>query len=134
MQLVINRQSCLEALVLALISSPHGPLVRERLCMHMHVFLGECPMPRACVCVCVGGGGIAAGLSPAAGVNGIYCYDTQKTRWWGVEGNTTHKSGGIAAVGNTLMLGGGFDPASTVFAPTDVVDVYDFQVMFPTSS
>ena len=31
-----------------------------------------------------------------------------------------------AAIGNTVLLGGGFDPASVVFAPNDVVDVFDF--------
>jgi len=66
------------------------------------------------------------GASPSR----LYCLDTTaedaSQQWSRFDCSAVHQGGSIVAVGNTVMVAGGFDPASPTYQPTDVVDVFDF--------
>jgi hypothetical protein len=60
--------------------------------------------------------------------DGLYCYHVIAERWARFNCSVPHKGGGIARVGaGTVLVGGGFDPASPDSAPNDIVDVFTFQ-------
>jgi len=55
----------------------------------------------------------------------LYCYNTASSKWARSNCSTEHAGGSIVAVGNKVMVGGGFDPKSATFMPTAVVDIFD---------
>lgn len=62
----------------------------------------------------------------AVGPKGLFCYDTAHAQWSKIAVPTAHAGGSIVALGNSVLIGGGFDPASGKTLATDVVDVITF--------
>ena len=55
----------------------------------------------------------------------VFCFNTQSHTWVPpLNCSARHKAGGIAAIGDTIFVAGGYDPLDPSNAPTDVVDVF----------
>jgi len=79
------------------------------------------------------GDGLACfyGLS-TSGWSALHCFDTSQNEWLEpFNCSAAHKAGGIAALGNTVYIAGGYDPSNNN-SITDVVDVFsDFPTRRP---
>ena len=90
-----------------------------------------------------GGGAIPATHMPNNGVaigdnyvcfyavkpNGLYCYNIKLQQWSQIECSAVHAGGSMVVLGNSVMIGGGFDPASKIVQATDLIDVITFTAM-----
>jgi len=89
-----------------------------------------------------GGGPIPASHMPQNGVSvgpyvcfyasvpaAVYCMHTRTLAWSMLNCTTEHQGGSMVAVGNTIMVGGGFDPTTGKTNSNDVVDLFTISAL-----
>lgn len=66
-----------------------------------------------------------AGAPTKTVASAVYCLNVVTERWSRLPCSSPHKGGGIATVGdNIVLVGGGFDPADKMTTANDIVDVF----------
>lgn len=89
----------------------------------------------------VGGGAIPASHIPqngavvgpyacfyAANPSAVYCHNTETAAWSMLNCTVEHQGGSIVAVGNSILVAGGFDGTTGKTNSNDVVDVFRLQL------
>lgn len=62
-------------------------------------------------------------------LSALYCYDSKGGSWAGpYECSAVHRGGALEVLGNSIFVAGGYDPDGQN-APTDVIDVFDFDTL-----
>lgn len=62
-------------------------------------------------------------------LSALYCYDSKGGSWGGpYECSAVHRGGALEVLGNSIFVAGGYDPDGQN-APTDVIDVFDFDTL-----
>lgn len=69
---------------------------------------------------------ISANAVPNMSGGHAVCYHVREQRWHSIPLTAIHNGGAIMALGEHLIIGGGFDPNSATATPTATVDTIKF--------